>query len=336
MEASASAAQSLAEFAKSLPRQGGMLDELIGSADIAGFGRQLPEFGRCFKLYNDSVHDIKPDIVTASANAAQSLAEFARAIPRQGGFIDTLFGSTDIAAFGAKLAEFGAKYRDYYLSIKDVIESKVTGSINSLKSLIECAVKIKDQVDTGKMDKFGESIKKLANNMNIFADSKKLEESFTNMLNNMIGKFESFGNKIRNAMTNLFENLGKSVKSISVDASGNLKFNQVPNVTIPRLAAGGVINAGQMFIAREAGPELVGNVGRRTAVMNNDQIVASVSQGVADANLEQNALLREEIGILRQILAKDSAHYNSRGGDFISSVERRNRRDGKTIIPIGI
>ena len=40
---------------------------------------------------------------------------------------------------------------------------------------------------------------------------------------------------------------------------------------------------GQLFIAREAGPELVGTLGGHTAVMNNDQIVASVSSGVARA-----------------------------------------------------
>ena len=49
--------------------------------------------------------------------------------------------------------------------------------------------------------------------------------------------------------------------------------------------ASGTSNApmGQMFIAREAGPELVGTLGGHTAVMNNDQIVASVSSGVARA-----------------------------------------------------
>ena len=41
--------------------------------------------------------------------------------------------------------------------------------------------------------------------------------------------------------------------------------------------------AGQIFIAREAGPELVGTIGGHTSVVNNDQIVASVSDGVARA-----------------------------------------------------
>lgn len=52
---------------------------------------------------------------------------------------------------------------------------------------------------------------------------------------------------------------------------------------IKRYAAGGVPDMGQMFVAREAGPELVGTLGGHTAVMNNDQIVASVSDGVAKA-----------------------------------------------------
>ena len=54
---------------------------------------------------------------------------------------------------------------------------------------------------------------------------------------------------------------------------------------IPLLATGGFPEQGQMFIAREAGAELVGNIGGRTAVMNNDQIVESVSAGVYQAVL---------------------------------------------------
>ena len=48
-------------------------------------------------------------------------------------------------------------------------------------------------------------------------------------------------------------------------------------------ASGGKVDNGQMFIANEAGPELVGNIGSTTAVLNNNQIVESVSLGVANA-----------------------------------------------------
>lgn len=50
-------------------------------------------------------------------------------------------------------------------------------------------------------------------------------------------------------------------------------------------AGGGSVNEGQYFLAREAGPEFVGTIGGHTAVMNNDQIVASVSAGVYNAVL---------------------------------------------------
>ena len=52
------------------------------------------------------------------------------------------------------------------------------------------------------------------------------------------------------------------------------------NFSVPGLASGGFPAMGQMFIAREAGPELVGTIGGRTAVVNNNQIVESVSAGV--------------------------------------------------------
>lgn len=60
-------------------------------------------------------------------------------------------------------------------------------------------------------------------------------------------------------------------------------FNNGRWEKIQKFASGGLPNYGQMFIARENGPELVSKIGARTAVMNNDQIVASVSAGVYSA-----------------------------------------------------
>jgi len=52
---------------------------------------------------------------------------------------------------------------------------------------------------------------------------------------------------------------------------------------IQAYANGGVPSGGQLFMAREAGPELVGKIGHHTAVMNNNQIVDSVKAGVYEA-----------------------------------------------------
>lgn len=56
-----------------------------------------------------------------------------------------------------------------------------------------------------------------------------------------------------------------------------------PNLSWSTYAQGGFPADGEMFIAREAGPEMVGSIGNRTAVANNDQIVESVSRGVYQA-----------------------------------------------------
>lgn len=62
---------------------------------------------------------------------------------------------------------------------------------------------------------------------------------------------------------------------------------QVPTpraASVETYATGGFPTIGQMFIARESGPELVGRIGGRTAVANNDQIVSAVAGGVSQAN----------------------------------------------------
>jgi hypothetical protein len=61
-----------------------------------------------------------------------------------------------------------------------------------------------------------------------------------------------------------------------IDKIGKADFSGM----MPKFAEGGFPNQGQMFIAREAGAELVGNIGGSTAVANNDQIVTAVSDGV--------------------------------------------------------
>ncbi len=58
---------------------------------------------------------------------------------------------------------------------------------------------------------------------------------------------------------------------------------EVPKLNVSWYANGGFPSTGQMFIAREAGPELVGTMNGRTAVANNDQIVEGIAQGVYDA-----------------------------------------------------
>lgn len=77
-------------------------------------------------------------------------------------------------------------------------------------------------------------------------------------------------------------NKAKKKVGLGGNANGGLYKNGKWS-PIQKYAEGGMPNGSQLFWARENGPELVGTLGGHTAVMNNDQIVASVSAGVAKA-----------------------------------------------------
>lgn len=91
-----------------------------------------------------------------------------------------------------------------------------------------------------------------------------------------------------NAIFQVFRIIANTIGGI-VDFIGSLFGRDwgwnIPNIApkISKLATGGSPASGQMFIARKAGPELVGTIGGSTAVVNNDQIVESVSAGVYHA-----------------------------------------------------
>ena len=95
-------------------------------------------------------------------------------------------------------------------------------------------------------------------------------------------------NLLINAIFQVFRIIANTIGGI-VDFIGSLFGRDwgwnIPNIApkISKLATGGSPASGQMFIAREAGPELVGTIGGSTAVVNNDQIVESVSAGVYHA-----------------------------------------------------
>lgn len=192
---------------------------------------------------------------------------------------------------------------------KDVIPTKNKSLSNYLANISKNKDKIKSSDKTlgnytasltGNKDKIPDKYKRVSNyTAELIANKDKIKRSdktldhFTGTLtrvtdnikpaNKRLGGFTalitSFVNRIKNAVLDFTARLtGKSTKKADggVFSGGSWK-------PIKKYAVGGLPNMGQMFVAREAGPELVGTLGGHTAVMNNDQIVSSVSYGVAQA-----------------------------------------------------
>lgn len=111
-------------------------------------------------------------------------------------------------------------------------------------------------------------------------------DTIKDIINSIIGGIETLANGVVdgfNLMIRALNKLSFTVPDWVPEIGGKtigLNISEISKITIPRLASGGIVDEGQMFIAREAGPELVGSIGNKTAVANNDQIVAGIEAGV--------------------------------------------------------
>lgn len=99
---------------------------------------------------------------------------------------------------------------------------------------------------------------------------------------------------------------------------------------MPKLADGGVLSSGQIFMARENGSsEFIGRYGNRTGVINNDQIVQAVSNGVATAVDSAAALIlnkmEEMLEVQEQI--RDKKNVNNIDGKRADKLISRARKN---------
>lgn len=117
---------------------------------------------------------------------------------------------------------------------------------------------------------------------------------------------------------------GLSVMGITLIPSFDIRLVDIPH--IPFFEDGGFPNEGQLFIAREAGAEMVGAMGRRTAVANNDQIVEGISAGVSVAN---DGVIAAIYALLNVVEEKDMSVVigdNEIGHSYDRYKEKRGRQ----------
>lgn len=145
-----------------------------------------------------------------------------------------------------------------------------------------------------------------------------IANNFLTAYNNIITLFQGLGNffsRIWGGIRSTFSSLGTSISdaissAVRVGINGILSsiervvnrfirmmnraidvINYIPNINVskiseiyvPRLAKGGLVDEGQLFIANEAGPELVGNIGNKTAVANREQITTGIAMATYNA-----------------------------------------------------
>lgn len=148
--------------------------------------------------------------------------------------------------------------------------------------------------------------------------------SFADYWNNVLGNMATGLNSIVYATNNIISAVNALMRTIGYTGG----ISAIPTVSIPRYANGGFVDQGQLFIAREAGAEMVGSIGRRTAVANNDQIVDGITYGVREAN---DDVVTAIYAVAQQIIAEMRNQDNGSGGgyDFDRAVYEANRRNAR-------
>lgn len=135
VSASATAAQALSRLQASLPNVGGIMEFFTGGNDLGVFSEGIVPFGAAMKSYAEAVSGINADAVTASAVAAQALAQLQTDLPNVGGVMAFFNGGNDLGTFAAGIVPFGAAMKSYGDAVADINTGAITASATAAQSL---------------------------------------------------------------------------------------------------------------------------------------------------------------------------------------------------------
>ena len=196
VECASKAIKLLAEAAKELPSEGGMLQALLGENSLASFSDKLPDLGSNLVSFISNLGDFGNDKVEIVKNAASCIKELAKAaneIPNTGGLVSWFTGENDISTFAGKLPDVGTHLRNFIMNLTGNsgkfdgdMKTAAEAGIQTLRSLIEAANGLDNDgglksLFTGdndiskfadKLPKVGEALKTFMNSVGEFGTDK--------------------------------------------------------------------------------------------------------------------------------------------------------------------
>ena len=268
-------------YAKSKPQKI-KVKAVITSADDKIKNKKLKGFTAGLEKKKDSIPMKLKGLDDFTANISKNKDS----IPKKLKGLDDFTANLNASKDKIKLSDKSLKNFTANLSKnKDLIPSKLkalnnyTANLSNDKDKIPKGYKILNNytVDLVKhKDSIKTKDKTLKNYTGEITKAKDEIRPANKTLTGFTAKITSFLNGIQNRFLNFAAKITRKKADGGVFSGGSWK-------PVKKYAVGGLPNMGQMFVAREAGPELVGTLGGHTAVMNNDQIVSSVSYGVAQA-----------------------------------------------------
>lgn len=220
-------------------------------------------------------------------------------------------------------------------SVKSIVSSTMNqvGNIfeSKWRSISSTSTSAIGQMQTSVSQKMGNMKNSISSSMNSIISSYRANwKSMVNVtkseMNSCVSVFRSFPSKVSSAMSSMYtvgKNAANSFKrglqsvhiptphmnisSYSKQSVGD-KVISIPRFKVKWYAQGGFPNMGELFIANERGPELVGRMGNRNVVANNNQIISGIAEGVGPA-------------IYNAVLAAMSQSVGGKNGDVHITLE---------------
>ena len=150
-------------------------------------------------------------------------------------------------------------------------------------------------------------------------------------LNEITRGVDSWAGDIENTLNDLVNTVNSITNKTSLAAvKFTTKISKKTAKLLNQYGGGGLPDVGELFIAREAGPELVGTINGNTAVANNDQIIDGIEGGVARGLIPLVSYVAQILEATQEVASKDMT-VNIGDGDIGRSYDRYNSRRGARV-----
>lgn len=230
----------------------------------------------------------------------------------------TFFGEGGLFQASVDFAKFKAEDFGNYLYDFGATHGAVFDDLKNGTSIFSDAFGLLHGVVTGDTEEMNTSVNGLKETFTLWKDSwetehpiisagieaiKKVGSDAVTTLEDKFGQLEGFlggsflsdwkriWGEASKSLSDAFGDMNSSVSgfltggvSALLSADVQFKGTSTGGKNIPKLASGGLVGQGSMFIAGEAGPELVTSWGGDSSVLNADQLLSAITEGIAMAS----------------------------------------------------
>ena len=292
----------------------------VGAGGGSGFEFALPEYDFLGNAVTTRVDEIKKMLENTLADITVMVSGFSLAV----GAILVLTGAN--IPLGLGLMAVGALALGSAAALNwDTVVNAVKKTVSVITGILSGALIVLGTILLLSGAGVGLGLAVLAAGLSLSYAAWTLDDNpITRFVRQMANSIVGLVNGVIDAINDMFHIQfdGLTVMGITLIPAFDIRLVNIPH--IPLFEDGGFVDQGQLFIAREAGAEMVGAIGRKTAVANNDQIVEGITAGVTVAN---DGVIAAIYALLNAVEDKDMSI--SIGDDVIGrSYDRYNRSRG--------